>query len=123
MWTPEWANILFTQLEAKLIDMESNLAESSEFATKIAIDAAIKVGVLNADIKKYSNEMELATVNSDHKALQAKVINLEDHSRRHNLLFFGFTEAQNETRSKTVRVRFMIYSGLCYLYNPMCLML
>ncbi len=100
--TPEWAKILFTQLEAKLIDMESNLAESLEFATKTAIDAATEVGVLKAHIKKHSNEMEdikyqLAKVNSDHKALQAKVIKLEDHSRRDNLLFFGFNEAQNET--------------------------
>ncbi len=39
--TPEWAKILFTQLEAKLIDMESNLAESFEFATKTAIDAVV----------------------------------------------------------------------------------
>ncbi len=41
--------------------------------------------------------MQLSKINSDHKALQAKVIKLEDHSRRDNLLFVGFNEAQNET--------------------------
>ena len=100
--TPEWARILFTQLEAKLINLESTLATPLEFATQTAIDAATDVGILKAHIKKHSNEMEdiklqLAKVNSNHKALQAQVIKLEDHSRRDNLLFFGFNEANNET--------------------------
>ncbi len=66
--------VLLSQLEAKLIDMESNLAESLEFATRTAIDAAAEVEVLSAHVKKHLNEIgdikyQLAKVNSDHRAL------------------------------------------------------
>ncbi len=95
--SPEWVRVLFTNLEARIIETELEITKSVEYALNTAISAATEVEILKARVQKQSQEMDdfklqFAKLKSDHNALHSKVVRLEDHSRRDNLLFYRIRE-------------------------------
>ncbi len=103
MDTPEWARVLFTNLGGpELFETELEITKSVEFALNTALSAATEVEILKSCVQKQSQEMndfklQFAKLKSNHNALHSKMVRLEDHSRRDNLLFNEISEERNET--------------------------
>ncbi len=104
MDTTEWARVLFTNLEARIIEtqLELEITKSVEFTLNTAISAATEMEILKSCVQKQSQQMhyfklQFAKLKSDHNALHSKVLRLEDYSRRDNDFFYGISEERNET--------------------------
>ena len=83
-------------------DLEKKVENQTEILMKIIDKKDEAILNLNLEIKKLSDEAgvvkcESKQLREDVHLLQYKDAELEDRSRRHNLLFYGITEKDNET--------------------------
>lgn len=94
--TPEWGRILFSKLEDRINTLEGNLSQALDFATQTA-KQAIQVIVPAQGNEITDLKSQLNKTNSNFQQLHDKVNNLENQSRRDNLLFHGIKEMKGET--------------------------
>jgi ribA/ribD-fused uncharacterized protein len=96
--TPEWGRMLFDRIK----DIENHLTTSVDFIVDTAAECLTEVGFMKNQYKEQSERMDdimyqVAQVKSHNKALQEKVVRMENQSRRDNLLFYGISEEKGES--------------------------
>ena len=104
--TPDWAKDLFRELLAdfneKLSHLEITYGKAIDFATETANMALADAGQLRQTVKGQSLEIaelrsEVAKMRLDQGRHFTKMNNMENQSRRDNLLFYNFKEQKGET--------------------------
>ena len=91
-----------TMLEQAKLEMEEKTTNQIEVLMKVIDRKDVQIAGLNQDIGSLTEKItSLQSVNSEHtkKLIQQerKCVDLEDRSRRHNILFYGIPEKEGET--------------------------
>lgn len=100
--TPEWGRILFNKLDNRISAMELNFSKALDFATQTAKQAMDETKGLKMTVDQQAQEIiqlksQVQKSETNFIHLQEKVNNLENQSRRDNLLFYGVREMKGET--------------------------
>ncbi len=105
--TPDWAQILFEEMYERIYSLETKITDSIHsvnFAVNTAKSAKAESAKVKQLIQKQGEELtelkaEIAQLRLENKQTREKMTRLEDHSRRDNLLFYGFDEQPGETEA------------------------
>ena len=98
---PEWVTDLANFISTRIDSVEDSLSDGIDFATDTSAKAMAEIGTLRVLFKEQSRQVEdvlyqISHLKVENTALKEQVNNLENHSRRDNLLFYGFPEQKGE---------------------------
>lgn len=106
--TPDWGWALAKFLSNRINSIEGNLNQSIEFATDTATQALTEICTMKLLFRDQCRKMDdivyqVEHLKAENKYLREKVNNVEDQSRRDNLLYYGFKEERGETDQDCMR--------------------
>lgn len=110
--TPSWAKAIAKALSNKIDNVEASLAKSMDHVSDQMSENSETIKIIQTNAESLKSDIDL--LKKENQMLKEKLVKIEAHDRRDNLLFFGYGEKKGETyESLSKLVRKTIKEELC----------